>query len=100
MQVKKKRSSKRFVYRRPIPFINMGEGEGHREGASGNIELVDLSDGGMKLRVEGPLPVEGSIVQLRIPISGITVALPVIAQIKWARKVQSKLYNVGLQFLA
>jgi len=99
MQVKEKRATKRFKHKRSIPYIDMGEMGRYPEEVSGNIELVDLSDGGMKLRVEGLFPIEGAIVQMRIPINGILVTLPVFAQIKWAKKVQSKLYNVGLKFL-
>lgn len=99
MQVKEKRAAKRFTHKRSIPYIDMGEMGRYPEEVSGKIELVDLSNGGMKLHVEGLYPIEGAIVQMRIPINGILVTLPVFAQIKWTKKVQPKLYNVGLQFL-
>jgi c-di-GMP-binding flagellar brake protein YcgR len=99
MQVKEKRATKRFMLKRSISYLDMGEIGRYPEEVSCNIELVDISDGGMKIRVEGLFPIEGDIVQMRIPIDGILVTLPVFAQIKWAKKVQSKLYNVGLQFL-
>jgi hypothetical protein len=99
MQVKEKRATKRFPLKRPISYMDMGEMGQYPEEVSGNIELVDLSDGGMKLHVEGLFPIEGAIVQMRIPMNGIPVTLPVFAQIKWAKKLQSKLYDVGLKFL-
>jgi hypothetical protein len=99
MQVTEKRSWKRFRHKRSIPYVNMGEAGLYPEHASGNIELLDLSDGGMRLRIEGLFPIEGAIVQIRIPINGKLIALPVFAQIRWAKKVQSTRYYVGLQFL-
>ena len=99
VQVKEKRACKRFRQKRSIPYINMGEAGRYPEDTSGNIELLDLSDCGIRLRVEGLLPIEGAIVQIRIPINGKMIALPVFAQIRWAKKVRSKFYHVGLQFL-
>jgi len=77
----------------------MGETGRYPEELSGSVTLLDLSDGGIKLRVEGMLPMEGSIVQVRIPLPERSVTLPVIAQIKWANKVRYRRYHVGLQFL-
>jgi len=99
MHVKEKRASKRFMHNRAIPYVDMGDVGRYPEEISGNIELIDLSEGGIRLRVEGLFPIEGAIVQIRIPINGELVTLPVFAQIKWAKKFQSKRYHVGLQFL-
>lgn len=95
-----KRASKRFDHRRSIPFVDMGDMGRYPEEISGAIQLLDLSYGGMKLRIEGLFPIEGSIIQIRIPINGNLIAVPVFAQIKWAKKVQPKRYHVGLEFLA
>ena len=77
----------------------MGDSERYSDERSGKIGLVDLSDGGLKLSIEGLFPLEDAIMQVRIPMNGLLVTLPVIAQIKWATKVKPNLYNVGLQFL-
>ena len=99
MQVEERRANKRFLHKRPIPFINMGDSERYSNERSGKIELVDLSDGGLKLSIEGLFPLEDAIMQVRIPMKGLLVTLPVFTQIKWTKKVQPNLYNIGLQFL-
>ena len=99
MQVKEKRASKRYKHKRSIPYIDMGEMERYPEEVSGKVDLVDLCDGGFKLRIEGLCPREGAIVQMRIPINGMLVTVPVFAQIKWAKRKGLKVYNVGLEFL-
>jgi c-di-GMP-binding flagellar brake protein YcgR len=98
--VTEKRANKRFGHKRSIPYLDMGDMGRYPEEISGKIQLIDLSYGGMRLRMEGVFPIEGSIVQIRIPVNGNLVAVPVFAQIKWAKKFQSKRYHVGLQFLA
>jgi|WetSurSiteA1Bulk_404760.scaffolds.fasta_scaffold174309_1 hypothetical protein len=97
---KEKRASKRFEHKRAIPYLDAGDMGRYPQEISGNIELLDLSYGGMRLRFEGLFPIEGAIIQIRMPINGKLIAVPVFAQIKWAKNIQSKRYHVGLQFLA
>jgi hypothetical protein len=60
-------------------------------------EIVDLSNGGMRLR-NMKLKV-GNLIQVRIPASEHSVYVPVLAEVRWIRQGEFGIYDAGLKFL-
>jgi hypothetical protein len=100
MKVREKRASMRFTQKKAITYMRVGGISPHQEYVPQNIELIDVSNGGARLHVEGLSPTEEeAIVLLGIPIDGIEVSIPVLGRIKWVRRMEPMLYDAGLQFL-
>ena len=73
-----------------------GEVADASEELGGSAMLVDVSEGGLRLMVEGPVPL-GTEVQLRLEFVDCDVPIQVLAQVVWCR--QSPPYEVGVRFL-
>jgi hypothetical protein len=100
MQVREKRASTRFTHKTAIAYMHLGGIAPHPADVLRNIELVDVSNGGARLHVEGFFVTEKeAIVLLGMPINGIEVSIPVLGRIKWVRRMEPMLYDAGLQFL-
>jgi hypothetical protein len=94
-----KRIIQRFPYKYPVIYISLGH-EAHppeREDTGG--EIMDLSDNGMRLRVNGRKFAEGSLLLVRVPVSKVPVSVPSLAQVRWIKEVESGAYEAGLRFV-
>jgi hypothetical protein len=101
MPAREKRANRRFIHNGAVSCINAGDITSDPTDILWSIELVDVSNGGLKLCIEGVSAMkEETILQVGIPLNGIEVSIPVLGRIKWVRRIEPMRYNVGVQFLA
>jgi PilZ domain len=87
-----KRETKRNLYVRPVGYKPMG-------GLSGDGELLDISNGGARIRTAARLPQRGTMIQAWIPLSGLETAVPVLGLVRWMKRERRQIYQFGFQFL-
>jgi len=87
-----KRKSKRSLYVRPVSFKAM---DGHPSPG----EILDLSDGGARIRTAVPPHDNGTVVQAWIPMTELQIPVPVLGLVRWMRKERQEVYQIGVQFL-
>ncbi|HTN43431.1 MAG TPA: PilZ domain-containing protein [Nitrospiria bacterium] len=89
---KEKREAKRALYVRPVDFRPMG-------GLSGRGEILDMGNGGARIRTGTPPPDKGTVVQAWIPLTEHEIAVPVLGLVRWMKREGREVYQVGFQFL-
>jgi hypothetical protein len=97
MSVLEKRGSERREYRHSLEVAKSAS----RQASGSQVQQamsMDISAGGLGLETPALLE-RGEIVQLLMPMAGTDVAMPVFAEVRWARPA-SAAWRVGLQFLA
>lgn len=98
--MEERRLSPRFTYRKRIKYWMMSTpirnlNEGIKEGT-----VLDLSNGGMKIKTEKLGFVEGLILKVLLPFPKIKVAVPVLAEVRWAKEEKPGTVYAGLSFIA
>jgi c-di-GMP-binding flagellar brake protein YcgR len=100
MSEEKTRRYERFQFICPVSFITLGTMRYPPYDVSKEAEIVDISNGGMKIRLKGSLLKEGAMIQVRIPVSEFEVTVPVLTEVRWVREELQDNYQVGgLRFL-
>lgn len=94
-----KRTVPRFPFKNPMKYMTMGHPPHLPDQAYEAGELVDLSDNGMRMKIEGRKIEEGTVLLVRIPVSGPPVTVPSLAQVLWTRGGDSGHYESGLKFV-
>lgn len=101
MAEEKARQSERYQFICPISFITLGDMRYPPYEVSKEAEIVDISNGGMKIRLRGSLLKEGAMIQVRIPLSEFEVHVPVLTEVRWVREEAGDNAQIGgLRFLA
>lgn len=93
------RQAERFLYTCPVSFITLGDMKYPPNDVAKEAETADISNGGMKIRLKGQSLKEGAMIQVRIPISELTVTVPVLTEVRWVREEMPEDYQIGLRFL-
>lgn len=60
--------------------------------------MLDLSSGGMKIRVKDLNVKKGLIIKVLLPFPKIKVALPLLTEVRWVME-KAGIYYVGLSFI-
>jgi hypothetical protein len=77
--------------------IVLGEPPDSPREVSSQTEMIDLSDGGMRIRT-AKLEV-GALVQVRISLSEHSIQIPVLTEVRWVKQKTNGLCDAGLRFL-
>jgi hypothetical protein len=86
-----RRESPRTPYPRSVFYVAMGQlGEG---------EILNMGDGGIRIRTTLQLLDLGTVFRLLIPFSDPNITVPVFGQVRWVSKEGRTRYEIGLQFL-
>ena len=97
-----KRRQVRHSYGYPITYMGKVGTPGFplQETAFGG-KIVDLSNGGIGIETKGRAFVEvGTLVRTRIPMSSVSVEVPVLTRVQWIRDKNPGLNQlVGLMFV-
>ena len=100
MPEEKTRQYERFPYLSRINFITLGDLQYPPNDIFKEAETLDISNGGMKIRLKSRLLKEGAMIQVRIPVSEFDVTVPVLTEVRWVREDIQDNYQVGgLRFL-
>lgn len=84
----------RFPFKAPVSYQTLGASSSSL--AQG--QSLDISDGGISI-LDGLRLEKGVLIQMMLPISGSTVTVPVISEVRWSEATGSGSYRVGLRFL-
>jgi len=87
-----KREAKRCLYVRPLSYKPMG-------GPSSQGEILDMGNGGARIRTAAPPPDKGTVVQAWIPLTELEIAVPVLGLVRWMIREGREVYQIGFQFL-
>lgn len=93
-----KRKNIRYPGTFHVSYLALGEPAGPQDVTAGKADVMDLSNGGIRIR-EGQLLRQGSLVQIMVPVSGEQVMVPVISEVRWAMEEMSGKFQAGLKFL-
>jgi hypothetical protein len=94
-----RRGEPRFLYTHYISCIRIGKGGHPPDEVPHKGEILDLSDGGMKIRIKERALGENNMLQVRIPVSEIPVTIPALTKVVWVREKGALVYDVGLRFV-
>ncbi len=97
--VREKRASERFSYSKTITYKALGVVGHPPETIPIRVKSLDLSSGGISIRMNRPLLTEGLIVQLNVPVTQLNISIPVLTEVKWVSEKKPNVYHIGLQFL-
>ena len=96
---KERRLSRRFLYKHPIRYMAMGDLKRPPDEAPRIGDVVDLSDGGMRIRTAEPGLGKGFILKLWLPVSEVEVSVPVLSEVRWVKEERPGGYHAGLRFM-
>jgi hypothetical protein len=68
-------------------------------GPSSQGEILDMGNGGARIRTAVPPPDMGTVLQAWIPLTELEIAIPVLGMVRWLKKERREVYQVGFQFL-
>lgn len=97
-----RRGSVRYPYTCAVSFTTLGNSHNLPNGLSKQTEIIDISNQGMKINISGHCLREGSMIELRLPVIKLKVAMPAMPLLAEARWVKHKIrndYQVGLKFI-
>jgi hypothetical protein len=97
--MEEKRSFQRFPYGCPMNFMAMGQTVSLPDTDYASGEIINISDGGMKIKVEGRAFEGGRVLLVRVPIKGIKSSVPTLAKVQWAISEETGVYEAGLKFV-
>lgn len=92
----KQRAYKRIPYTGRVSCVVMGESPRPPREVT-KSEILDISDGGMKIRTM-ELNI-GDIILVRIPVTDSPVHVPVMTEVQWTRQNTTGTYDAGLRYL-
>lgn len=100
-----KRKDKRFPSANPLStsYIVMGDFVHMPNVFDVKGEILDLSNKGMKIRVNGKPPTKGSVIRIRIPIPvapNNQIVVPILSQVRWVKRVSNEDRQFGIKFIA
>ena len=97
---KERRMGQRFTYKRPIRYMAMGDLLRTPDEAPIEGGVVDLSDGGMRIRTSSPHLGKGVILKVLLPVSRVDVNVPLLAEVRWKEEEKPDAFQAGLMFMA
>jgi hypothetical protein len=99
MKQNNSRANERFPCKSPKCFVSLNTlgKELDKDAFSGQI--MNLSLGGMGLRLTVQTLEEGVILLIKMPLSLAPVTVPSIAQVKWIKEEKPGTFQAGLQYL-
>jgi hypothetical protein len=86
------RQAFRAPYACPVSFLAMGQ--------VGHGEILNLGNGGGRIRTSLDFLERGTIIRAQIQISNPPISVPVFGLVRWVKKESKAMYEIGLQFLS
>ena len=87
---REKRMSSRIPYTYPMSYVVMGNFVSPPGVVEAKGKILDISDSGVRIRVDGQALEPGTVVCIRVPIhkskSKTPITVPVLAEIRWANE--------------
>ena len=100
---REKRMSSRIPYTYPMSYVVMGNFVSPPGVVEAKGKILDISDSGVRIRVDGQALEPGTVVCIRVPIhkskSKTPITVPVLAEIRWANEELPAGLQMGLRFM-
>ena len=93
------RADKRYPCKSPMTFLTFGSYGQPQNKDVVPSKIIDLSDSGMRIRLQGRTLEEGTVLLVNVPLSSAPVIVPSLAQVKWIRKEKPGTYEAGLKYV-
>jgi hypothetical protein len=97
--IKEKRGDFRYSYKADVSYIALGGSAQPPDKKFASAEILDLSNNGARIRLKRRVLKEGTMLQVRIPMPGIQVTVPTLAEVRWMKEQSSGHHQVGLIFV-
>ncbi len=99
-----KRSNKRFPCTQSVPasFIVMGDFVNPPNVIDVKGEIIDISNSGMRIRVDGQPPEKGSVIRILVPVPvapDAQAVIPVLMQVRWVKDAPNEDRHIGVKFM-
>ena len=102
-QTREKRMNARIPYTCPTSYGVMGNFVSPPGVVEAKGKILDISDSGVRIRVDGQALEPGTVVCIRVPIhkskSKTPITVPVLAEIRWANEELPAGRQMGLRFM-
>ena len=100
---KEKRVNARIPYTCPTSYGVMGNFVSPPGVVEVKGKILDISDSGVRIRIDGQALEPGTIICIRVPIhkskSRTPITVPVLAEIRWANEELPAGRQMGLKFM-
>jgi hypothetical protein len=94
-----RRSAFRHPYISRISFTTLGNSHAFPNDIEKSAEILDISNEGMKIKIAGHSLREGSMIKIRLPLSGLKATIPLLAEVMWGKHKIRNDYQAGLKFI-
>jgi hypothetical protein len=99
MKQKNTRAAQRFPCKFPVSFLALGS-RGHPQVINAvSSEIMDLSENGMRIRLQRQTLEEGTVLLVKVPQSSAPVTVPSLAQVRWIKAGKSRTCEAGLKYV-
>lgn len=94
-----RRGAVRHPYNSSISFTTLGNSHNLPSDLEKSAEILDISNEGMKIKIAGHSLREGSMIKIRIPVSGLKATIPLLAEVIWEKHKIRNDCQAGLKFI-
>ena len=94
-----RRSAVRHPHTCAVSFTALGNSHNLPANIEKIAETIDISNDGMRIQLSSPSLREGSMIKVRIPVTGSKDAIPVLAEVMWVKERKPENYYAGLRFI-
>ena len=95
-----KRQTKRFPFSCPVSVMTFLNANDSVNEVFSRGEMIDISRGGMHIRLKNHVIEKGTALRIMIPIlSDVQVTVPVLSEAMWTRKDSPDSFRIGVRFL-
>lgn len=102
-QTREKRKSPRVPYTCPMNYVAMGNFVSPPGVVEVKGKILDISDSGVRIRIDGQSLEPGTVICIRVPIhkskSMTPITVPVLAEIRWVNEELPAGSQMGLRFI-
>lgn len=95
-----KRIYNRFPYEGSMRYMRMGDMSNLPDTSYSTADVLDISSGGVRLRLNQIGLNEGTLLITKVPLRGMSVTMPVLARVQWvSEENETTTYQAGIKFL-
>ena len=93
------RTENRISYVRPLNYTTIGQYLHLSNEVGLQSTILDISGGGMRIRTDVHPSFDGVMIRAWIPLPQPSIAVPVIATMRWFKEETAQVYNIGFEFV-
>lgn len=94
-----RRFFERYPYKGTLSYMRMGDATSLPDTSYSNAEILNISSGGLGLKVNQPNLNEGTLLIVKIQLPDISATIPVIARVQWISEMGENNHQAGIKFI-